>query len=189
MPQQDQADENEFISGDAAATVATKVGLLISGFRGFMTLHALLKRGVPPDPALRNCGVYAVVTPPGYEPAFVPPEVARERGNVLRPWPVERLRDKWVARAETVYIGIAGVRTPRALAERLTELARHASGRTGRNGPHKGGEILWQLESFEAFEVGYLPTGGPPAPRKLERALLRAFREATGKLPFANRKW
>lgn len=67
------------------------------------------------------------------------------------------------------------------------ELTRCASGRTSRNGPHKGGEILWQLEGFEEFEVGYLPTGGPPARRGLEKALLRAFREAAGNLPFANR--
>lgn len=38
------------------------------------------------------------------------------------------------------------------------------------------------------FEIGYLPTGGPPAPRELEKLLLRAYEEATGKLPFANRK-
>lgn len=150
-------------------------------------MQDLLDRGVPRDPGLRQCGVYAVVTPPGYEPAFVPPEEARKRGNVLRPWPVEKLRGKWVPSAETVYIGVAGVRSPRTLADRLRDLVRHASGKTGRNGPHKGGEILWQLEGFRTFEIGYLPTGGPPAPRDLEKALLREFSEATGKLPFANR--
>lgn len=123
------------------AAVTAKAGLISRGFRGFATVQDLVDRGVPPDLGLRQCGVYAVVAPPGYEPAFILPGAARERGNVLRPWPVDRLRSKWVPWAETVYIGIAGARSPRTLADRLRELARHASGRTSRNGPHKVGEI------------------------------------------------
>lgn len=85
--------------------VTGKEGLLSLGFRGFASMQGLVDRGLPLDPALRNCGVYAVVTPPRYEPGFIPPESARARGNVLRPWPVKRLRGKWVAGVETVCIG------------------------------------------------------------------------------------
>lgn len=119
--------------------VTTNAGLVLRGFRGSATVQDLVDKGVPPDPGLRHCGVYAVVAPPGYEPTFVPPEAARERGNVLCPWPVDRLRSKWVPSTETVYIGVAGIRTLRTLTDRLRELARHASGRIGPNGPDKGG--------------------------------------------------
>lgn len=166
--------------------MTTKAGLLQLGFAGFIAVQELLDRRLLRDPVLDRCGVYAVVTPPGYQPVFIPPEEVWARRNVAHPWPIERLRQKWVASVETVYIGAAGIRSQKSLAQRLEELGRHASGRARARSPHTGGEILWQLETFE---VGYLPTEGPPVPRQVEKLLLSAFVEETGKLPFANRQF
>jgi len=169
--------------------VTTKAGLLQLGFAGFITVQELLNCRLPQDLVLKRCGVYVVVAPPGYLPVFISPEEARARHNVLRPWPVEKLLGKWVASVETLYIGAAGIDSQKSLAQRLKELGRHASGRTRARGPHTGGEILWQLRGFEAFEVGYLPTEGSPVPRQVEKLLLSAFVKETGKAPFANRRF
>lgn len=57
----------------AGPTVVTgKDGLLTLGFQGFVSMKSLVGKGLPPDPTLRNCGLYAVVTPPRYEPHVYP---------------------------------------------------------------------------------------------------------------------
>ena len=113
-----------------------------AGFTGFLTVGECIRNGLPRDPALNECGVYLVYDSSGSEPVFIPPEEARETGNVIRPWPVSRLEGKWVDAAEILYIGLAGARSSRALRKRLQDLCRHASGHTTDRGPHRGGEIL-----------------------------------------------
>jgi hypothetical protein len=89
---------------------------------------------------------------------------------------------------DIVYYGLAGFKSPRSLKKRLSDLINHGLGKTRDNGPHKGGEIMWQLQGYEGFSVWIKPTGYPPEPRKCEHGLLVKFRENTGKLPFANRQ-
>jgi hypothetical protein len=42
-------------------------------------------------------------------------------------------------------------------------------------GPHRGGEIIWQLSGYGRFELLALQTENPPAPRQMESRLLEAF--------------
>jgi len=159
--------------------------------RGFLFLGAigdLFESGLPALDELKSCGVYAVTIPDDYKVAFVPPDAAVKRGNVLRPWSMENLRAKWVEGVDVVYYGLAGWRSFRSLRRRLRSLMRHGTGKTTTNGPHKGGEILWQLVGCETFGVWAYPTGGPPVPRVIEHELLECFHRKAGKLPFANRQ-
>jgi hypothetical protein len=79
----------------------------------------LIDRGLPSDGRLGQCGVYKLVVPPGYVPRFIDPDDARAARNVIFPWNLERLKSKWVAKSDTVYIGVAGRHTPRGLCENV----------------------------------------------------------------------
>ena len=148
----------------------------------------LMKGGLPNDSRLDQCGVYCLAVPHGYVPRFIAPDEVRTIKNVIDPWDIDRLSAKWVVGTETVYIGLAGDRTPRSLRKRLNDLLEHAQGHTTERGPHKGGEIVWQLRDHHQFRLLAMPTDGPPTPRRVEGALLRMFKEEYGKLPFANRQ-
>jgi hypothetical protein len=148
----------------------------------------LIKRGLPSDIRLNHCGVYKITVPPRYVPRFIHPDKARAAKNVIEPWAVERLMSKWVLNTDIVYIGLAGSRTPRSLRKRLDDLLKHASGRTTDRGPHRGGEIVWQLHDYHEFHLWAAQTSDPPIPREIEETLLRQFRDAHRTLPFANRK-
>jgi hypothetical protein len=148
----------------------------------------LIKCGLPNDSRLNYCGVYKLTVSPGYVPRFIHPDKTRAAKNVIKPWDVERLKSKWVLKTDIVYIGLAGSRTPRSLRKRLDELLKHASGLTTDRGPHKGGEIVWQLRDYHQFHLWAAQTDDPPIPREIEETLLRQFAEAHGTLPFANRQ-
>lgn len=152
------------------------------------TLRELAESGLPQHEWLESCGVYALVLPTLYEARFVNREAALKAGNVLRPWSLARLESKWVEGTRIAYIGIAGSRSPRPLRKRLTDLLNHRAGRTSDNGPHKGGEILWQLVETDSILLRAMATPGPPSPRDVERQLLSAFVQMYGVLPFANRQ-
>ncbi len=167
--------------------VTTTTFLEKTGFCHIGIIQTFFSSGLPSLPILDNCGLYAISMTKDYKPMFLSPENLK-RKNVLRPWPVQKLIDKWVDNVDIVYYGIAGDRSLRSLRERLTDLINHGSGKTSNNGPHKGGEILWQLVGCEEFSVWVKSTGVPPEPRHCERLLLKYFYNSTGKLPFANRK-
>lgn len=171
-----------------ACLVGSRNWLIAKGFRPVRTVAALQAEGVPDSPESGSCGVYALVRPECSPPEFIAPEEAKEVGNVIRPWSVSRLREKWVDGAQLLYIGVAGRKNPRALRLRLRNLVRHSLGKTSSNGPHKGGEILWQVKGWPEFEVVVLPTDDPPVPRESEVALIDEFRQALEVLPFANRQ-
>ena len=166
---------------------ASHVGNLI--FRDLGPIENLIEHGLPHDKWLDQCGVYLILVPPEYESAYIDPEQAIAAGNVIRPWNVEKLEEKWVPGANIIYIGLAGRHSPRSLRARLRELLRHASGHTSDRGPHKGGEIIWQLRNYESFHIFVAATGDPPIPRQLESELLAQFMDVHGgALPFANRQ-
>jgi hypothetical protein len=169
--------------------VLTKSGLEKIGFRGFYKICALQTKGLPKDDDLVKCGIYVVVAPSDYKVSFLPLSIIKSAHNVISPQPLSYLKEKWVNNVETLYIGLAGSRSPRSLKERLVDLIRHSLGKTSHKGHHRGGEIIWQLADYLNFEVGYMPTGDPPIPRKKEKYLLNIFIQETGKLPFANRKF
>lgn len=170
-----------------AADPRTSKFLADNGFIQLGDFKRFFDTGFPEESALSKCGVYAVTVGKNFEPSFIPPEKAQEAGNLIRPWTLEKLKEKWVEDAEVIYLGVAGVKAPRTLRARIRDLIRHGQGRTNENGPHMGGELMWQLENHLWFQLWVLPLGNPPAPREKEQELITQFEKATGKLPFANR--
>ena len=171
------------MSNDLAG-IATKLDLLAQGFVGFKTVRELRKSIIRSE-ELNQRGVYAVICQPNYKPTFIDPEKTRQNHNVITPWSLEKLQKKWVSGVEVLYIGIAGTDIKQcSLRRRITDLIRHSQGKTTKQGPHRGGELLWQLKGSENFEVGYLPT---KTAKKEETRLINLFYLKTGKLPFANR--
>ncbi len=163
----------------------TKSDLIAQGFTGFATICEL-QRNIPRSEELSQLGVYAVVCSPTYRPSFISPDKARRDRSVIMPWSLEKLKKKWVPEVEVLYLGKASGSGAKkhTLRKRLTELVRHSMGKTTKHGPHKGGELLWQLRGYADFEVGFLPTDQP---EKEEERLIGLFLSNTGKLPFANR--
>lgn len=163
----------------------TKSDLIAQGFSGFTTICELQKN-IPRSEELSRRGVYAVVCSPTYRPSFIGLDETRRNRSVIMPWTLEKLKKKWVPGAEILYLGKASGTGAKkhTLRKRLTELIRHSMGKTTKHGPHKGGELLWQLRGHNDFEVGFLPTDQP---EKEEERLMGLFLSNTGKLPFANR--
>jgi hypothetical protein len=175
FPENEKVHEKEFL---------TK-----SGFINIGTIHNPQENGFSKIPELNSSGIYAITKPNDYLPAFLTPYETKINGNVICPWEVERLADKWLEDVDVLYYGLAGATSPRTLKSRLTDLLNHSKGLITDRGPHRGGEIIWQLKGYENFEIWILSTGNPPEPRILEEKLLRQFYLITGKLPFANRKF
>lgn len=163
-------------------------GIREAGFLSQGTLGMLLRQGLPSNTKLNQCGLYAITIPFNYRPGYFDQEKAKNRGNVINPWSAEKLKAKWVANVDLVYYGIAGAKSHRPLKKRLNDLLRHGNGKITDRGPHKGGEILWQLLDYKDFTLWVLPTNGPPVPRDYENQILQKFCEKMGKLPFANRQ-
>jgi len=159
------------------------------GFENIGTIQQLFSFGLPSLPQLNCCGLYAISIPKNYNVVFLSPEDSSVKKNIIKPWSVEHLKAKWVDGAEIIYYGLAGYKSFRSLRERLRDLLDHGSGKTTDRGPHKGGEIMWQLQCYEQFSVWIFPTGNAPEPKNGETSLLKKFYEITGKLPFANRKF
>jgi len=168
----------------------SNIGFLTKNkFEKIGTLSQLLKKGLPNNEKLNLCGIYAISIPIDYSPEYYSPEEVKIRGNVIKPWTIEKLKNKWVPDSDLVYYGLAGKKSFRLLNDRLDDLLRHGNGKISSSGPHKGGEILWQLKNYGTFEIWILPTNGPPEPRNYEELILRTFHKEMNKLPFANRQF
>lgn len=167
----------------------TRISFLeASGFECIGSVGELCNVGLPTNQTMLACGLYAVSLPQGFTPRFIPLGQVRERCNVIKPRNADFLTRKWVRGVDIVYYGIAGLKSDRSLKERLSDLLKHAKGKTSASGPHGGGEILWQLSGYEALSIWVIPTKGAPTPKLLEKSVLRAFRNQTGMLPFANNR-
>ncbi len=88
----------------------------------------------------------------------------------------ERDLARWIQGQPAIYIG----RTTRELASRLGEFYRH---RYGDSAPHAGGQAVKLLRC--PLWVFWAATDDPIA---AERAMIGAFFERAGRLPFANRR-
>ena len=157
-------------------------------FRSLGTMARLVSEGLPSHSWLSKCGVYVVLAPKDFDCRFLDSESVSAARNVIRPWSQTRLEGKWVPGTRIVYIGLAGRRNPRSLRVRIRELIRHAGGHTTSSGPHKGGEILWQLDNWGQLELYATATEDPPVPRAVESQLNDSFVAQFGKLPFGNRQ-
>ena len=150
-----------------------------SGFDGFVTVSALQASKcceVPNKP-----GVYLVVRPSSVLPEFLNESVGgRFKGNDPTV-PTRTLESKWVENTLVLYIGKAGPRTA-TLRSRLLQYVRFGQGqRIG----HWGGRYIWQLRESYDLLVCWKITA-LDSPRMIEKALMNEFKQAHGKLPFAN---
>lgn len=163
--------------------------LIKNKFENLGNFSQLLTKGLPENDNLKYCGIYAISIPIDYNPIFISPENAVTQGNIIRPWTIEKLQNKWVSNSDVVYYGLAGKSSFRSLRKRLFDLFKHGNGNISDRGPHKGGEIIWQLEDYFSFSLWIMPTNGPPEPREMEKNILKTFCNIIGKLPFANRQF
>jgi len=91
------------------------------------------------------------------------------------------LESRWVENTPVLYIGKAGSRTA-TLRSRLWQYVRFGQGeRVG----HWGGRYIWQLREPCDLLVCWKITA-LDSPRMIEKALMNEFKQAHGKLPFAN---
>jgi len=160
-----------------------QAGLISSGFNNLGTVGDLQQTGIPKD-KLQSPGVYAITCSTEYKHSFIDIEETRKRNNVIRPWTREKLTAKWVDGVEVLYFGKA---QQQSLYQRISQLIRHSQGLTTKRGPHKGGEIIWQLKGYESFIIFYLPIKTPDAAAEMESKLISEFYRFNSKLPFGNR--
>ena len=164
--------------------VSNKEFLLLNKFINLGKIGKLLLTGLPINIDLSNTGLYSITKPHNYICDFFSLADVKQKNNCINPWNIERLKEKWIENVDVVYYGIAGTTSAnRSLKKRLTDLLKHGNGKTTDRGPHKGGEIFWQLKEYENFELWIKPMANP---RRVEKELLKKFFEINGKLPFAN---
>jgi hypothetical protein len=153
----------------------TRLGDAVEGRAEFGAVHT---------ETLAGPGVYAVFAPLDWTPRF------KTRGrleNVIQPWSLTQLRERWIDGVELVYIGCSGrTASSRHLSKRVGDLLRHGAGRLTEKGPHKGGECLWQCRDWESFTLAWKRCGDFPEPHDLEVAIGERFRKLAGGLPIAN---
>lgn len=163
--------------------------LLQAGFINVGSIADIKMNGFSDLSELTSCGLYAITKPSTYQKEFFTLEEVLKNKNVLSPWSIDKLEQKWVEDSDILYFGVAGTISPRPLKKRLTDLINHCCGRTSDRGPHKGGEIIWQLKNYDCFEIWILPVNFSASPRLIEENLLRSYFAQKRKLPFANRKF
>lgn len=166
--------------------VRIREGLITIGFKSLGKWGDILRKGLPKELLLENPGVYSVLRLENSPPNFLPPEIAKNNKNVLKPLSVQQLEKFWIQNVDVLYFGAAGLQGKRSLKKRLNDMKRHCLGDEYKSKNHKGGEILWQLQNYEMFEILILATTPFPIPRLWECALNRRFFDLTNKLPFAN---
>lgn len=150
-----------------------------SGFSGFLSISALQKSkcsDVPNEP-----GVYLILRSGAALPKFLDASIGGHfKGN--NPTVAARtLESRWLENTPVLYIGKAGPRTA-TLRSRLWQYLRFGQGqRVG----HWGGRYIWQLRESCDLLVCWKITA-LDSPRMIEKALMNEFKQAHGKLPFAN---
>lgn len=188
IPNVSQSDKTE-TDFNMTNVVTKKSSLNNMGFTEIGTIDNIFLNGLSSVDEIKECGIHAITIPENYQVDLISPEETLRMNNVINPWDLTRLKEKWVNKVDIVYYGLAGAKSFRSLSERLNDLVNHGKGYTTNSGPHKGGEILWQLQDYKKFSIWILPTSEPPIPRNIENMLLKRFHQNTGKLPFANRQF
>ncbi|MGC4960415.1 hypothetical protein [Gordonia sp. DT101] len=151
----------------------------LSLFSGWVRFSELPSADVPRGP-----GVYVVVRPTDTPPQFLDVSPARHFKGIDRTEPVAALQDRWVPESRVIYIGKAnaGKTGRRGLQVRLSEYRRYGAGEPV---AHTGGRRVWQLADHADLLVGWRETSNADA-TPTESAMIAAFRDHHGRLPFAN---
>lgn len=143
------------------------------GFQGFVSVGQLRQTRCSEVPT--SAGVYVVVRDRETPPAWLsssPGGRFKQRDPTV---PVEVLKANWIPGALVVYIGKAD-----QLQRRLRQYMDFGAGAPV---GHWGGRLIWQIEDANSLTVGWLPTANPLA---REAALIQAFVDEHGAMPFAN---
>jgi hypothetical protein len=149
------------------------------GFEGFLPLGQMGSRlaEIP-----RHGGIYVVVRGTTSHPDFLTSSPAGWFKGLDPTYPIKTLEDKWIPHAHVIYIGKAGPKPSRHLQRRIDELLRFGSGEPI---GHRGGRALWQLREVWKALIAWKPVADQD-PRDAQRMLIREFKSAFGKPPFAN---
>lgn len=160
--------------------------LLGEGFKGFRTFLDIRQQyaqddgGIPQSP-----GVYVVLRANTSAPQFLAKGFGGTHKARKAHAPISELQAEWVHGASVLYFGKASQRkNGGGLWDRIHEYSIAGQGR--RHG-HRGGEYIWQLADAKDLLVAWkVVPGGTEG--KLEEAMILAFRDKYGKIPFANRR-
>jgi hypothetical protein len=156
-----------------------RVALAADGYEGWTTFGSLHPRR--PDIHIPPAGgTYVVLRVKTDEPVFLranPAGLFKGRDPTVS---LAHLEANWVDKARVLYIGKA---------ENLdTRVRAMAAFGAGTKSSHFGGRIVWQLEEAPTLLVAWRHTRfGFEHPLDDEDDMIRRFRTAYGKSPFANR--
>jgi hypothetical protein len=150
--------------------------LQAEGFSGFVSFDQLQSGELERVP--QGAGIYVVVREDRSRPTFMQ---SSSGGHFKGRDPtelVEVLDAKWVDGAAIVYVGKGD-----SLRRRLKQYCAFGAGRPV---GHWGGRYIWQLADDDALVVGWRACDAGETAAEAEAALVRRFKEAFGRLPFAN---
>lgn len=151
-----------------------------SGFEGFETVGVL--RESKCRYVSDKFGVYLVLRPNTTRPCFLDESKGGHFKGRNPTVAIKALEDKWVDDALVLNIGKAGPREKRTLKCRLTEYIQFGEGRAV---GHQGGRYVWQLRNSDDLLLCWKETPND-VPRNVEKELIREFKAAYRRLPFAN---
>ena len=162
---------------------------LLAGFVGFISFKELRDGRIGEIPGDKGqFGVYAVVRASEEPPLFLVQGTCGDfRGA---PYPVQKLRAKWVPSTRILYFGKAGGPGEGGAGRNETLQSRiqdYSSYGLGRNVGHGGGRAIWQLSDSESLLVCWRRTV-EEVPLHAEKALRARFHHDYKRLPFANWK-
>lgn len=152
-----------------------------AGFDGFVTVAALLRRGIEQVP---HCGgVYVVIRTPRVRKRF---RRANPAGHFKGRDPtlsVRELTERWTPSARILYVGKAGGLGIRSsIHRRIGTYLQHGIGRPV---AHWGGRAIWQLVDSAHLVIAWRRNSR--SPRSDEKSLIDKLTSLYGRRPFANR--
>ena len=150
------------------------------GFSGFVPLKASDADEVP-----AAAGIYLVYRPAVTFPVFLPVSGAGHFKGKDPSVSTSALEAAWVAGAQVIYIGKAGLRKSGkgGLRRRIGEYRRFGAGEPI---GHWGGRYVWQLADNSDLLVAWRVTAATEDPGAAESALIEQFVARYSALPFAN---
>lgn len=164
--------------------VAELMGAGFDGFIPFGSIHQQYSQGddgIPTSP-----GVYVVIRLSTAPPSFLTKGFGGTHKAKKANVPVAELAAKWVPGASVVYIGKASQRKKLdGLWGRISEYEK--AGHRGQTHGHSGGERIWQLADARDLRVAWKVVPGNTE-KSLETAMILAFMDKYGRIPFGNRE-
>lgn len=159
--------------------LANKRALREAGFAGFRTLADVEINRIPQAP-----GIFAVLQPEGFQVQFLAKSTAGVFKKKDPSLPAAMLAAEWVDGAEVLYVGKAGPGSKgnRGLRRQIQEFLDFGQGKPP---GHWDGRLIWQLANAKSLLIAWkeLPAAGL---NQAEATYHADFREAYGRLPFAN---